>query len=98
MKLKWKRQQSGRELRDPIFGSPAGYNPKPHPLHTCETEDWYSAKLIRLDGRSPVYQGRIYFKGAEMKNMYIYCNLRDSKKTVEEGISELIAEQGKQVA
>ena len=94
MKFKWNRQQPRKALIDPIFGSPARYNsPKPHPLHTCDTEDGFSAKLIRLDGRSQVYQGTIYFKGVEMKSMYIYCNLRDSKKTVQEGIVDLIAEQ-----
>ena len=93
MKVKWDRQQPRREPIDPIFGSPERYGPKPHPLHTCETEEGFSAKLTRLDGRSQIYQGTIYFKGAEMKDMYIHCNLRDSKVTVEEGISKLMAEQ-----
>ena len=98
MKFKWNKQQPRRELRDPILGSPAGHSPKPHPLHTCETEEGFSANLVRLEGRTPVYQGTFFLNSEEVKSMEIHCNLRDSKTTVEEGISKLVAEQETQAA
>ena len=98
MKVKWKRHQPCGVPRDNIFGSPAGYTPDPLPLYTCEAEDGFSAKLVRLEGSTPVYHGTVFLDGEELKTLEIHCNLRDSKEVIAEKIIELATERSQQAA